>query len=377
MPEPGSLGGGFTAGVLQTQLDLQAIQEGQQNIQLNQFKISEAPIKLQEEAVKLQSDKLELQKAMTLMQKLHGFQPGQGGTPADLSSEMYALATMQMESGYVDAGAQTANRASLIQARASQVDYRSYRQSVDRMSRFANILGGVPESQQGWATAIQDMIAQDPSVVNDPKFVAMAQRPYQQGMVAGVRAASLTAKEQAEIKYRSQAGDHAEAAAAADRARIPFIRAQTAKAEQYVKDHGKEGSTTVKASELQAITDLANAEFPGSDPADVRARSRPVAEEMKRMMRDNGLSLSQAAHEAYARNRLAFAGLHKGASLPGSVPGKAIALKPGMNPQQNQWYEVEGQPQIRIGDNFYTEEELKKLDKESAEITGDDDGDEE
>src|SRR5580765_197092 len=213
MPESGALGGGFTSGMLESQLDLQRIQLGGQEVELNKFRLQEAPIKLQEEQMQLQKDKIQLAqqvRMLSLMQNLHP--PQDVNSPDALSGVFTELATIQLESGMPDAAAKTASTAARIADTASKVDSRNYRMQNDRLSKFANILDGVPDSPGGYAQAIQAMVAADPGVVKDKRFAQLAQQPWRPGMMDEVKRAVLTAKEQAEVDYRKKAGAHAEMA---------------------------------------------------------------------------------------------------------------------------------------------------------------------
>src|SRR5204862_3107320 len=104
---------------------------------------------------------------------------------------------------------------------------------------------------------------------------------------------------------------------------------------------GKAGGTIVKAKQLQAITDMAKVDFPGADDADIRVRSRPLAEEMVKMMRDQHLSESEASRRVYeaARGSGVFSGLRMAPVITGSKPGKPLAApaKPA-DVQPNIWY---------------------------------------
>lgn len=351
--------GSVTEGMMGAQLDLQ-------NIQLNQFKLQEAPIQLATEQINLQKEQIALRqqvKMLSLMQNLKP--PSEAESPDGIATVLNQVAGMYLQSGMPDAAAKMAKEASSIQENASKIDARSYKMQNDRLSRFANILEGTPDTPGGYTAALQQMASSDPGVLRDKKFVSLMQTPWRPGMVKALERQALTLKEQAEVSYREKAGAHAAAAAEVDKFRVNLVKAQTKLAEDRDKALGKAGAPTVKASQLKAITDMAESEYPGADPADVRVRSRPLAEEMVKMMRDEGITESQAARRVYEQARSAgvFTGLRQAPVAKGTKPAAGLKLpQTAKQVQENQWYSgdqfPDGQPRVAMGGKFYTEEEL-------------------
>jgi hypothetical protein len=376
--------GSVAEGMIGTQLDLQ-------NIQLNQAKLAEAPIKLEEERVNLQKEKMQLAqqvKMLSLMQNLKP--PEQVNTPDGIADVLDQVAMIQLQSGMPDAAAKMAGQAARIQDSASKTDYRAYRMQNDRLSKFANVLSAVPDSPQGYAQAIQMMMAEDPGVQRDQKFQNLAKQPWKPGLVPMLRSSVLTAKEQAEVTYRKQAGDHAEAAAIVDKHRVALIDEQTKLAAAREKAISKEGGVIVKADDRKAISDQVMRDFilSGADPADVAVRVRPLAEEMKKMMKEQHLTQAEAAKRVYERAR--SSGVFSGLRVPPVMKGSKLEA-PLMPPQkksgmtleewqkslrQNQWYLIDGVPKLRIGTQWHTQEELSEIDREDADLL-DNQGDEE
>lgn len=355
--------GSVTEGMIGTQLDLQ-------KIQMNQ-------VDLQRDQIGLQQDKINLQKQMTFLNLLRNTQVGQAsGTgpsqsnavgPDDMSSWLNQMATMQLQSGMPDEAAKTARAASTLQENASKIDYRTFRMQNDRLNKFANVLSTVEDSPQGYTQAIQTMMAEDPGVARDPKFQALSKMAWRPGLVGQLRNQVLSEKDRQEINYRAAAERHADAAAVLDSARVDLVKAQTKVAQDRDIALKKAGAVTVKAEQLRAITDQATRDFPSADPADIRVRSRPLAEEAVRMMKDQHITLSEAATRVYesARTSGTFSGLREPPTMPGSKPGAALPLpKNPKQAQQNQWYLVGGVPRLLMGTKLYTEKELDEIDKE-------------
>lgn len=367
MPEPGALGGGVTAGYEQTQLDLQAVQMGQ-------YKLQEAPIKLAQEGIQLQQDKIALQKEMTMLSLMKNIRPGQGGdTPDGMAGLMNQFAEIAMLSGKPDEGAKIAQAASGILSRSSQIDYRTYRQQTDRMARFANILGQVPDTAAGWAAAVQAMQMQDPGVMQDQRFASMAQRPWQLGMVPGMKAASITAKDQAEITYREKVTERQGTLEAVDRARIPLIAAETKAADARADHLAKVGGVVLKASDRKAIISLAKSAYPYADDADIYNRATAVAEDMRRMMNDQHLPESEAAIRAFqhAKEMNVWAGMRQGTAIKGTTPGRPLDL-PDISGKvkDNLWYVDpkkfgDDEPRLAKGGYFWTKAQIEGDDDES------------
>jgi len=368
--------GSVTEGMVGTQLDLQ-------NIQMNQFKLQEAPIKLQQEQVDLAKDTLALNQQMTMLKLMQGIKVGEhGDTPDQMSDILNQMSMIQLQSGMPDAAAKTASEAAKLQNTASQIDYRTYKVQTDRFSKFANILDGVPDSQQGFAMAVQAMGAADPRAMQDPKFQEIIKQGWKPGLIPMLKRSVLTAKEQAEVKYRQQAGEHAEASATLDKARIGLVKAQEKLATDRDKAIQKEGGKPPTADDRKAIIEQINRDYTGADQADVYARARPLAEQMKKLIRDEHLTQSEAAVRVYEQARAsgAFAGLRQTRNIPGTRPGLPLTVPKGASVkdlQQNMWYMYKGKPVLVIGTKGYTEEELAAMDDDEKEALGlDEDSDE-
>jgi len=356
-----------------------------QDIMLNNYRLKEAPIELQKNQIELEKDKISLQQQVTMLSKMQQLKPPrEADTPDSLAGVLSQVAEIQLEAGLPDAAAKTAGEASKLLENSSKIDARAYKMQTERMSKFANILSGVPDTPQGYSLALQTMVASDPGVAKDPGFQKLMQQPWRPGMVAKLQQAVVTRKEQAEIDYRGKAAEHAQAAAVVDQHRVALIDAQKKLAEDRDKHIDKEGGSVVKADDRKAIYDQIMRDYPGADPSDASVRARPLAEEMVKMMREQHLTQSQAAVRVYenARSAGAFGGIRQAPVTPGSKPGVPLPLPPdlvvknkgaslelqkkeaGKKLQQNQWYMIQGKPRLFMGDQFFSEEELDQIDKE-------------
>lgn len=367
--------GSVTEGMLGTQLDLQ-------NIQLNKTKLEEAPVQLEQQRVTLAKDKLALAEQMKMLQLMQGIKPMEhGSTPDTMADLLSQMSMIQLQSGMPDAAAKTAGEASKLQENASKIDYRSFRMQSDRLSKFANVLAAVPDSPAGLTQAIQTIMAEDPSAMKDPKFQNLAKQPWKPGLIPLLQRSVLTAKEQAEVKYRNAAEAHADASAKLDTKRIGLIDAQTKLANDRDKAIRKEGGKPPKADDRKAIIDQINRDFTGADQADVFTRARPLAEEMVKMIRDEHLTQNEAAVRVYekARSAGAFAGLRMTPVPKGTKPGVPLTVPKGAKPselQQNKWYLFKGEPVLVLGGKAYTEAELSQMDTDEKEALGMDETDE-
>ena len=188
----------------------------------------------------------------------------------------------------------------------------------------------------------------------------------------------LNAKDRLDAKYKEQQEKHLASQEKVDAHRVNLIDAQTRLADQRAIDLKKEGITTVKAGQLQAIVDQASVVYPGADPADLRVRSRPLAEEMVKMMKEQHLTQSEAATRVFqqARRGKVFAGLRTAPVIPGSKSSKPLPLPESQDKmQENQWYMVEGVPKVLIGSKLYTEDELTEMDEDEKDVDPDADTD--
>lgn len=365
--------GSVTEGMVGTQLDLQALQLGNQKIESNK-------IALQSEQVQLTKDKIQLAQQMRMLSLLQNAHIGQSGdqpsqNPIEMSSWLTELSQIQLQSGLVDDATKTANIASRLQENASKIDYRSFKMQNDRFSKFISVLDSVPDSPGGLQQAVAMMAAEDPGVARDPKFQAIAKMPWQPGLIAMLKSQALSAKDAAEVKYKEAATKHADAAAAVDIARVNLVKTQTRLADDRDKALKKDGVTLYKAEQLKAITDKVKVDYSEGSDEDIRNRSRPLAEEVASMMKKQNLTLSEAATRVYeqAKSRGDFAGLRMQTILPGSKPGKPLELpKKPTDVKQNKWYMVKGKPMIAIGTKFFTEEEMSASERDDEALLGDD-----
>jgi hypothetical protein len=371
----GYLGAGVVEGYNSTQIDLQ-------QIQLNQDRLAMDPVKLQQEQISLQKDKIDLAqniKMLSLMQNLKP--PKDVNDPNQLAQVWTDMSMIQLESGKPDAAAKSASVASKIAEDASKIDSRTYRMQTDRMSKFANILAGSPDTQAGFTQALQSMLAEDPGVARDPKFQNLAKQGWRPGLVPLLERSVLTAKEQAEVSYRQKATEHAAVDVVLDKHRIDLVDAQAAEQRRLARQQKKEGGTVVKQSQLQAMTDLINRDYAGAVTEDVRVRARPLAEEAVQLMKTAHLTESEAMMRVYEKARTSgtFSGLRVAPTQKGTKPGKALpAPKDPSKVQLNQWYTgADGIPRLAVGPNkFLSEEQLAKIDAEDDETEDRDDEDE-
>ena len=359
MPNSNPLGGGFTGGMTEQTLDLQAIQSNS--------------VKLQSEQIGLIRDKISLQQDLKMLQLMGGLQPGQADSPDQMAGMMSQVAMLELRAGKVDSAAVMAAKASSIQENASKIDYRQYRMQNDRFTKFASVLSGVQDSPQGMSQALQTMMSLDPRVAQDPKFQALAKTPWRPGLVASLRNQVLTEKDKAEIRYRNAATEHATAAATVDRNRVDLIKSQKKYLDDRDKQLDKTGAIPYKAEQLKAVTDQATRDYPAADMADIRVRSRPLAEEVVKMMRQDRLTLSEASTRVYenAKRTGVFSGLRQMPSIKGSKPGVALPLPAKAEQmQENQWYTIGGIPRLKVGDSLYTEDELAGMNDDEKEALG-------
>ena len=372
MPSIGSV----TEGMVGTQLDYQ-------QIQLNQAKLEMAPIELQKEQVSLQQDKMQLAQQTKMLSLMQNLKPAsEADTPEAMVGILSQISMIQAEAGLPDAAAKTAGEAASIQNKSSQIDYRSWRMQNDRLSKFANVLSSVPDTPQGFALAVQTMAAEDPGVAKDPKFLNIARMPWRPGLIEQLQSSVETAKDKAEVKLKAAQESHARSAAVVDKHRVDLIDAQAQLARDRDKHLAKVGAEVVKADDRKAISDMVTRDYAGADPADVAVRVRPLAEEMKKLMRDQHLTQSEAAVRTYQRAKKdgIFNGLRMSPQIKGAKPTSPLPQPDSPKAiKQNQWYMgKDGVPRLALGTKFYSEEDLAGMEEEDREALGmgdDDDAD--
>lgn len=366
MPAP-SLGS-FAEGMTSEQL-------AQQNVTLNTQAIQGNAVKLKDMQVGLMRDKLLLMQQMRFMQLMsHAhFGSAGGSTPDSMAGFLNEMAVVEAESGAPDKAAAIASKAAEISSRGADVQYKQYQMQSKRLQTFADILSGVPDNAAGYKQALQAMVQVYPNAVKDPMFQRLAKTPWAPGLIGSIKNSVLTAKDRALIQYRKFEAQHATNMEKLEAQRVELDKQRNKLAAQRDKAIGKDGGKPVTAGQLQAITDQASREFPGSDPADLRVRSRPVAEEMLQLMRTQHLTLSEAAVKAYqqAKKDGVYAGLRKMPGIKGTSADNPLPKPEDPSKlMQQQWYEIDGQPQLLLGDKFYTQQQLDELDKENQVLNG-------
>lgn len=361
----------------------------QQNIQLNTQAMQANAVTLQRDQIGLTNDKIALQQNLAMMQAMAGLKPGQGGdTPEGMADIMNQVAGIQLRSGKINDAVKTAGEASKLTENASKIDYRGYRMQNDRFNKFANLLSTVPDTQEGYQQAIQTMMSTDPRVANDKKFQQLAQTPWRPGLVPALRTQVMSAKDAAEVAYRTAATKKEVVDTKLDATRVDLVHAQTRLADAKAAGQAKVGVIPYKPEQLRSITDQALRDYPAADPKDINVRSRSLAEETAKLMVSDRLTLSEASTRVYenAKSSGKFAGLRSMPVQKGTRPENALPLPPmgknGKAPvlQENQWYDVKGTPMLKLGDQMYTHDELNSYSKDEQEALGvdtvDDDEDE-
>jgi hypothetical protein len=345
----------------------------QQNVELNAQAIQGGGIKLQDMQVGLMKDKIALAQQMRMMQLMNGLHFGGGRSPSpdQMSGFLNDLAVIQAESGNPQEAAVTAGHAAEIQSRGADVAYKQYQMQSKRLDTFAGILDSVPDSPQGYHQALKTMLAQYPQAQKDPAFQNLAKTPWRPGLLAQIKDSVTTARDRATSQYRQFQEKQAVQRTKIDEQRIALEKERNQIAKEREIKLKKEGAKPVTAGQLQAISDQATRDFIGADPADIRVRSRPVAEEMLRMIQQQHLTLSEASVRAYqqAKKDGVYNGLRGLKGLKGGNAENPLDLpKTPEGLMQNQWYIVQGKPQLYLAGKFYTKEQLDQLDSENETL---------
>lgn len=97
---------------------------------------------------------------------------------------------------------------------------------------------------------------------------------------------------------------------------------------------------------------------------------------MIKMMRDQHLTQSEAATRVYekAKKDGVFNGLRPKTNRRGTAASNPLPLPDDPDKIiQNQWYTVQGEPMLAIGDKFYSQQEVKSMEETDDALTDDED----
>lgn len=369
---------GFASGLQQAQ------QQNNQN-QLTQLQLAEGRQKMGEESIKIEQEGVALQNARITLanqQKMQALlqQAANGGPKAPMTgdaagaasavanktaSQLEQMSEFAMQSGMPTQAADYAKKASDIRKNAATISKEVNQQNIKDLSLVANLMDGVHD-QQSWNAANAIFMAE---TGHESK---VAHLPYSPELVQKIKSGAVSAKDKA-LTEAAKARASADLARGTEaRARLPLIKAQTEAVQDrdtLLKKAGATGSIP-KPQNVKALTDLATKDFGGAGDAqgeaELRVAARPWAEKMEGYMKDEGLTQSQAAAKTYreAKQAGAFAGMRPMPLTPGSSPSKSLALPMDGKKldksklQQNQWYDVQGQPMVLLGDKFYSKADL-------------------
>lgn len=333
---------------------------------LNDLAMRKGEVDIDQAQVNLQSSELTLkaqQKMIELMQGQEARSEDQktGQMPlggkrelVDLPNKLDQLASMALSSGLPQQAAEYASKASTMRSNASEISKRQTDERLKELELASNLLYNVGD-ETAWvkANSLYSMTTGKPSPFKD--------MPYSPELVEQLRDSVLNQKDRA---LRDAANSRAEASVAAveaSRVRVDLMKAQKRLTETRDTNLRKAGAVTVapKAEDLQAVSDLINAEYMGSvTPEDARILARPVAERMKQLILSDQLPRSEAAHRAFleAQARGDFGGLRRRVKLPGTqtsplpMPVEKAKLRPNMYYQGKGKYE--GQTLLWTGTGF-------------------------
>jgi hypothetical protein len=383
--------GSIAEGAVGQQLDLQAVQ-------LGQYKVAEAPIQLATERIQLQRDQLQLQRELTLAQLMaQGSRYAPGGAEQEgafggvggLAGNLMQIANWEVMAGMPDQAAKTATSAARLMDASSRTDYRNYRVQTEQISRFTNMLDTVSNDEAGWSQIVTEM-GRDPAMARNPKFQQLARTPYDPTLFDRLKAGAATLREQAEINYRLAATRNQTALADLAPLNRQLKESQIRANDALARKRDGSGVTPVKADDRKAIAELSMSDFPGTMPGTREQVDRRVAEDMVRLLRSNpNITQSEAAHEAYARDKYMYIGLPMMPKTPGTRPELALdapAREKGQTPEQwlgsleqGQWYKFPADPRdpkspliprVVIGNKAYSLDELRENRRLQREAMG-------
>lgn len=261
--------------------------------------------------------------------------PGAGALESqDIPDSLDSLAKMAAQSGLPQQAAEYASKASTLRSNASEIQKREFDTRMSELNLASNLLSTVGD-QASWrrANALFTMQTGKPSPFADEE--------YSPELVAMIQDAVVSQKDRALTNAAMAREAASNASAKANEALVPLRQAQERLANTRSRALEKVGAVgkQPKAEDLQAVSDLINAEYLGAvTPEDARILARPVAERMLQLQSEFNLTRSEAAQRAFgeAQSRGDFGGLRQRTRMKGDsdnpleMPSTQDALRPNM-----------------------------------------------
>lgn len=309
--------------------------------QLAELALAEGSVRLQQAQMTLGQQKQMLELMKGGMQQGQR-QPGQADSQAnDLANMMDSLSVMAAKSGMVEEARKYATAGSSLRTNASTIQTNETNAQIKHLNMIGSLMEGVHD-ERTWqqANKMYEMQTGKPT--------PYAKQPYNPQMVEQLRMGVMSAKDRALTSAAKAREDAARAEIEEKEVRRELIKSQTRLSNERTKALVKTGGKVLlpKATQLRAITDLIVKDYgAGILLEDARVLGRPVAERMMKIMKDQGLSESEAANRAYqeAKSSGAFGGLRPQPKMSGSFDKPLDIPEDSTKLRTNMYYHGKGQ----------------------------------
>lgn len=280
-----------------------------------------------------------------------------------LADQMDGLAQIYMKSGLPEKAREYATAGVTLRKNTAEIADKQVDVEIKRANAAASIFANVKD-QQTWEQAnnVFELQMGIPSKYKSLPYDPNLVNQIQQG-IQSIKDRALT--DAAEARKKASLANAAE-----DATRIDLLRAQIENTQARTDALRKNGAgTTVdpKAGDVKIITDMMNSEFGASlIPEEARVRSRPIAERMLQIVKEQNVTKTQAAQIAYEEAKQAgdLAGLRQRPPRAGSQdkPLEIPRLKTGEVDRSkmvdNRWYTVRGEPMLLMNGKLYSKDML-------------------
>jgi hypothetical protein len=368
---------GFATGMLEGM-------EAAQRQELGKIALQEGRVKVQSEELALAQTKKMLALQEQMAQRIQGMNRADGQSGATSVVEQRAEMLDSMGDLYAPSFPEQAKEyyttASTLRKNQAEIDSKVQEQTSKDMTMVADTIGHAHDFKS-LQSAIQVALINAPHLGQQYKeFLAAInsaqEMPNGQINVGGrvmnvpdliqqLKDAAISQKEQADAKSAAAHAKYYDAETRVAEATVPLRAQETRHQKELADRERKEGKApkVLTGAQLQAITDQARHNYPNAPIEELRKRSAAAAEDMLDFM-EGGVPESEAKARAYqkAEQRGDFTGLTRRSEMAGETPEKPLPVPAGTKLgglKDNKWYSIGGVARIKLGGEWWTQEELE------------------
>lgn len=326
--------------------------QGAQSLQTGKLQQQGLALHNEQETLALQQAKMMMQIQGQVAKKMASMNQGASGTESlqeqseRVAKSLYTAADTYANYGMTEQAGKYAEIAATVSKNTNDLLIRQHTEEREKWAEIGS-LASTATDPQSWSAALQQYQLAHPK---EPLPQWLTSMPYSPQAVERIKAISQTQQQQAETNLAKARMGEVEQQTKTSKAQADLDVARTEQARasaERLRGEGKEPKAPT-SQQLQAITDLAASEYPGADPAQLRARSRAAAEDAVKIFQDNpDKGWDFAARTAYsaAKAEGKYAGIKPSTQRAGASPQKPMTVEKDSNGKvdpssfrENMWY---------------------------------------